>query len=70
MSDSQCDPLDPVDGIGHFGLTDGAALFEVAVDQVGVVSDLVASLRDLQITATERFLVERGRSRRCRSRGI
>ncbi|WP_143064697.1 hypothetical protein [Streptomyces colonosanans] len=60
MSDGQRGPLDPVDGVRHLCLVDGAALLEVAVDQVGVMRDLVTPLGDLQIAAAEFLLVERG----------
>jgi len=42
------DALDPVDDVCHLGLVDRTPLFEIPVDQVGVMCDLVAALGDLQ----------------------
>ncbi|MDX2679928.1 hypothetical protein [Streptomyces soliscabiei] len=53
------DALDPVDGVVHARLIDGAALFQVAVDQVRIVRDLVAPLSDLQIATAKRLLIQR-----------
>ena len=47
----QCGPLDPVDGVRHLGLVDGSAPLQIAVAEVGVVSDLVSPLSDLQVAA-------------------
>ncbi|GAA0651511.1 hypothetical protein GCM10009535_32200 [Streptomyces thermocarboxydovorans] len=58
MRDGERDALDPVDGVRHLGLVDRTPLFEIPVDQVGVVCDLVAALGDLQKAAAQRLLVE------------